>query len=130
MLLTGELYYRLAFSIMHRILSFVSKHKIRLNYHWVELWPSLTSTLHFTAQRLEELQFKEEFPLFLASVSFPFFARHPCIYSKHCSFSVCSTCVLPMEKRSYQIPRAMIVSTMKSSEQPLISSSYQTTVRV
>ncbi|CAO3618176.1 unnamed protein product [Mucor fragilis] len=59
--------YKLAFSIMHRVLSFVSKHKIRLNYHWVELWPSLTSTLHFTAQRLEELQFKEEFPLFLAS---------------------------------------------------------------
>ncbi|GAN07519.1 conserved hypothetical protein [Mucor ambiguus] len=59
--------YKLAFSIMHRILSFVSKHKIKLNYHWVELWPSLTSTLHFTAQRLEELQFKEEFPLFLAS---------------------------------------------------------------
>ncbi|KAL9544274.1 hypothetical protein MBANPS3_007709 [Mucor bainieri] len=59
--------YKLAFSIMHRILSFASKHKIRLSYHWVELWPSLTSTLHFTAQRLEELQFKEEFSLFLAS---------------------------------------------------------------
>jgi hypothetical protein len=62
--------YRLAFSIMHRILSFVSRHKIRLNYHWVELWPSLTSTLHFTAQRLEDLKFKEEFNVFLASVSF------------------------------------------------------------
>ncbi|KAL7313161.1 hypothetical protein PS15m_006940 [Mucor circinelloides] len=59
--------YKLAFSVMHRILSFVSKHKIRLDYHWVELWPSLTSTLHFIAQRLEELQLKEEFPLFLAS---------------------------------------------------------------
>ncbi|KAK4519064.1 uncharacterized protein ATC70_009294 [Mucor velutinosus] len=59
--------YKLAFSIMHRILSFVSKHKIRLSYHWVELWPSLTSTLHFTAQRLEELRFKEEFSLFIAS---------------------------------------------------------------
>lgn len=61
--------YRLAFSIMHRILSFVSKHKIRLNYHWIELWPSLTSTLHFTAQRLDDLKFKEEFNVFLASVS-------------------------------------------------------------
>lgn len=59
--------YKLAFSIMHRILSFVSRHKIRLNYHWVELWPSLTSTLHFTAQRLEDLKFKEEFNVFLAS---------------------------------------------------------------
>ncbi|CEP15245.1 hypothetical protein [Parasitella parasitica] len=59
--------YKLAFSIMHRILSFVSKHKIRLNYHWVELWPSLTSTLHFTAQRLEYLQLKEELGVYLAS---------------------------------------------------------------
>ncbi|KAI8646828.1 hypothetical protein BD408DRAFT_409279 [Parasitella parasitica] len=59
--------YRLAFSIMHRILSFVSKQKIRLAYHWVELWPSLTSTLHFTAQRLEDLQLKEEFGVYLTS---------------------------------------------------------------
>lgn len=78
---------RLAFSVMHRILSFVSKHKIRLDYHWVELWPSLTSTLHFIAQRLEELQLKEEFPLFLASVSLV----HDSLVSV-CIYSIIAVC--------------------------------------
>ncbi|KAI7895712.1 uncharacterized protein EV154DRAFT_494685 [Mucor mucedo] len=59
--------YKLAYSVIHRILCFISKHKIRLEYHWVELWPTLTSVLHFNALRLEDLQQKEEFGLYLGS---------------------------------------------------------------
>lgn len=59
--------YRLAFSVMHRVLAFFSKHKIRLDYHWIELWPTLTSVLHFTTLRLEDLQVREEFISYLTS---------------------------------------------------------------
>ncbi|KAI9264667.1 hypothetical protein EDC94DRAFT_658634 [Helicostylum pulchrum] len=59
--------YKLAFSVLHRTLCFISKHKIRLDYHWIELWPTLTSVLHFNALRLEDLQSRSEFNEYLGS---------------------------------------------------------------
>ncbi|KAI9365850.1 hypothetical protein BD770DRAFT_377378 [Pilaira anomala] len=59
--------YKLAFSVLHRTLCFISKHKIRLDYHWVELWPTLTSVLHFNALRLDDLQSRTEFTPYLGS---------------------------------------------------------------
>ncbi|KAG2231802.1 hypothetical protein INT48_005457 [Thamnidium elegans] len=44
-----------------------NKHKIRLDYHWIELWPTLTSVLHFNALRLEDLQSRPEFNEYLGS---------------------------------------------------------------
>ncbi|KAI9303669.1 hypothetical protein BJ944DRAFT_268023, partial [Cunninghamella echinulata] len=60
--------YKLSFSLMHRILSFLYKRRVRLAYHWNELWPTLTSVLHFTVIHLNELKPRaDEFNDYLAS---------------------------------------------------------------
>ncbi|KAI9469989.1 MAG: hypothetical protein EXX96DRAFT_588317 [Benjaminiella poitrasii] len=58
--------YKLALSVIHRILCFLNKHKIRLEYHWIELWPTLTSTLHFTALRLDDIKYREDFNMYIS----------------------------------------------------------------
>ncbi|RCH85207.1 hypothetical protein CU098_000732, partial [Rhizopus stolonifer] len=60
--------YKLAFSVIHRILSFLNKHKMRLEYHWTELWSTWTSILHFTALKLDYFVPRDEFGAYLASL--------------------------------------------------------------
>ncbi|KAI8089999.1 uncharacterized protein BX664DRAFT_334428 [Halteromyces radiatus] len=61
--------YKLSLSVMHRILSFLYKRRIRLDYHWTELWCTLTTVLHFTSVHLDQLKLKsQEFNPFLASL--------------------------------------------------------------
>ncbi|KAI8339698.1 hypothetical protein BC941DRAFT_501151 [Chlamydoabsidia padenii] len=61
--------YRLAFSVIHRILSFLYKRRIRLDYHWNELWCTLTAILHFTVVHLDILKAKpQDFHPFLSSL--------------------------------------------------------------
>ncbi|KAI8380721.1 hypothetical protein BD560DRAFT_431913 [Blakeslea trispora] len=60
--------YKLAFVILHRVLCFLNKHKTRVVYHWTELWPTLTSALHFTALRLDDLRIRDDFNGYLVSL--------------------------------------------------------------
>ncbi|KAI8371230.1 hypothetical protein EDC96DRAFT_501897 [Choanephora cucurbitarum] len=60
--------YKMALAVIHRIICFLNKNKIQLNYHWTELWPTLTSTLHFTAVRLDDLSTRDEFNAYLISL--------------------------------------------------------------
>ncbi|CAO3595570.1 unnamed protein product [Absidia cylindrospora] len=61
--------YRLAFSVIHRILAFLYKRRIRLEYHWNELWCTLTTVLHFTVVHLNIFKSKtQEFHPFLSSL--------------------------------------------------------------
>ncbi|KAI8993533.1 hypothetical protein BDB01DRAFT_847396 [Pilobolus umbonatus] len=59
--------YKLAFTSIHRILLYLENNKIRLDYHWVEMWPSLASVLHFTVSRLDDLKQRPEFDIYLSS---------------------------------------------------------------
>ncbi|KAI9018618.1 hypothetical protein CLU79DRAFT_761163 [Phycomyces nitens] len=58
--------YKVAFSVVHRILCYLRRHKMRLEYHWVLLWPVLTSMLHFIVAHLDELRSREEFNAFIS----------------------------------------------------------------
>ncbi|KAI8064346.1 hypothetical protein BC940DRAFT_348649 [Gongronella butleri] len=52
--------YRLALAIMHRVLAFLFKRHIRLDYHWYEVWPTLTSVLHFVIVNLDTLKSRSD----------------------------------------------------------------------
>ncbi|KAI7899470.1 uncharacterized protein BX663DRAFT_521020 [Cokeromyces recurvatus] len=60
--------YKLALSVIHRILCFLNKHKIRLEYHWIELWPTLASTLHFTILHLDIIKDREGFNTYISTL--------------------------------------------------------------
>ncbi|KAI8987767.1 hypothetical protein BDF20DRAFT_985180 [Mycotypha africana] len=60
--------YRYAFSVIYKVLCYLNKHNLRLDYHWVELWTTLTSIVQFTASHLDELKNRGECSLYLLSV--------------------------------------------------------------
>lgn len=64
-----------------------------IEYHWVELWPTLTSVLHFNVLRLEDLQQKEEFGLYLGSVNISYTSSFAFTYPQKKFISVFNMCV-------------------------------------
>ncbi|KAI9248589.1 hypothetical protein BDA99DRAFT_525091 [Phascolomyces articulosus] len=59
--------YKVAFSVIHRILLYLKNYsQVRLEYHWAELWSTLTATLHFTVGHLEELKTRDEFDAYIS----------------------------------------------------------------
>ncbi|KAI7858246.1 hypothetical protein BDC45DRAFT_499180 [Circinella umbellata] len=61
--------YKIALFIMHRILLYLKNYsQERLEYHWSELWSTLTATLHFTVSHLEELKTRDDFDAYISSM--------------------------------------------------------------
>ncbi|KAI9494896.1 hypothetical protein BDB00DRAFT_816251 [Zychaea mexicana] len=61
--------YKIAFSIIHRILLYLKNYsEISLDYHWAELWSTLTATLHFTVTHLDDLKTNEDFETYISSM--------------------------------------------------------------
>ncbi|KAI9315888.1 hypothetical protein BX666DRAFT_2028128 [Dichotomocladium elegans] len=60
--------YSLAFSCIHRVLLCLKNRKIRLEYHWTEMWPIITATLHFIATHISDLELRNEFDMLVSTM--------------------------------------------------------------
>ncbi|KAF9786843.1 hypothetical protein BJ322DRAFT_1052283 [Thelephora terrestris] len=48
--------YTVCIRICHQMISFLQKHGIRLEYHWIELWRAILGLLEFLTKKIGELQ--------------------------------------------------------------------------
>ncbi|KAI7877700.1 DUF1741-domain-containing protein [Lichtheimia hyalospora FSU 10163] len=60
--------YKLAFACIHRILVYLNNRSIQLQYHWVEVWPIITATVHFIATHLQDLELRDGFDSLVTSI--------------------------------------------------------------
>lgn len=42
---------------------------MHVEYHWVEVWPIITSTIHFIATHLQDLELRDGFDSLVTSVT-------------------------------------------------------------